>query len=317
MMQTPLTREPEKAVAAADGPLGVERYAEVLAHIVYFKVPSRPEVLQRLGIDPSAWAAADAKWMQALVDEALEDEHPVAAAFAAAFAPVLKRLKAEKPSIDSIGTPPSPPSPPKARSAAPVLPPPAPPPVDEPPAPAVGTELPTYLLPSRPPVPARSPLAATSLALDLPIGPALPFAKSTGAEPPAPSPPTPPSPSVAGDSAAAPTLPRVQKAPAHLTGTMSVSDLPVAAVLPFAQGAAGEAPALTLEEYASLRASLTVNGEEDAATWKQFGIVSQAMKEALQARFAARFRDDAEARDRFVALLQRMVGELRAKAHGG
>jgi len=109
------------------------------------------------------------------------------------------------------------------------------------------------------------------------------------------------------------TLPRVNKAPEHLTGTMSFTDLPLAAALPFAQRGAVEPPPLTVEDYASLRASLTVKGEDDAETWKRFGIASPAMKEALQVRFAAKFRDDPESRDRFVALLQRLVSELRAK----
>ena len=158
-------------------------------------------------------------------------------------------------------------------------------------------------------------LSGTSLALDLPIGPALPFAKSADDTLPVP-PPKPLSPSSAGDEPPPPpsTLPRVHKAPAHLSGTMRALDLPVAPALPFAKNAPGEPPALTLEEYAALRANLTVKGEEDPGTWKQFGIASHAMKEALQARFAARFRDDAEARDRFVALLQRMVSDLRAQA---
>jgi len=73
-------------------------------------------------------------------------------------------------------------------------------------------------------------------------------------------------------------------------------------------------PGLALEEYAALRANLTVEGEEDRGTWREFGIASHAMKEALQMRFATRFRDDPEARDRFVALVQGMVSELRAKA---
>ncbi len=88
-----------------DGTLTVERYAEVLAHTVYFGMARRSEVLERLGVEEPAWAAADAKWTQALVDEALQDEHPVTVAFAASFAPVHGRLKAEKPVIGSIGAP--------------------------------------------------------------------------------------------------------------------------------------------------------------------------------------------------------------------
>jgi hypothetical protein len=87
----------DEAVRASDGAVGVERYAEVLAHTVYFAVAFRQEILVRLGVDPAAWAAADLLWTQALAHEALQDDRPRTAAFAAAFAPVLKRLKLEKP----------------------------------------------------------------------------------------------------------------------------------------------------------------------------------------------------------------------------
>jgi hypothetical protein len=93
-----------------------------------------------------------------------------------------------------------------------------------------------------------------------------------------------------------------------------VLDLPLGPALPFAMGAC-EPPALTLEEYATLRAHLIVKGEEDPETWKQFGIASPAIKEALQTRFATRFREDREAQGRFVELVRRMVEELRAR-HG-
>jgi len=135
---------------------------------------------------------------------------------------------------------------------------------------------------------------------DLPIGPTLPFTPGEGAPPPPP--PT--------------TLPRVHKAPAHLSGTMGVLDRPAAPVLPFAKSTPDEPPDLTLDAYAALRAKLTVKGEGDPGTWREFGIASHAMKEALQARFAARFRDDPEARDRFVALVQGMVSELRKTPAG-
>ena len=225
--------------------------------------------------------------------------------------------------MDSAGTPPAPPLP-----------------AIEPAPPVIAIQHPTFLAPSRP------RLAGTALSLDIPHGPALPFARSTGDQP-APPPPA---------------LPRVNKTPAALSGTAMMLDLPIGPALPFARGTGdpppaplpalprfnkapraplrdggrarragrgrapfrrergergGRAPALTLEEYAALRASLTVKGEEDPETWKAFGIASRAMKEALQARVAARLRDDPEARDRVVALVQRMVSDLRAKAPGG
>jgi Pentapeptide repeats (8 copies) len=143
-------------------------------------------------------------------------------------------------------------------------------------------------------------LSGTVSALDPPVGPALPFAKGTSRSPEPPA-----------------ALPRVNRAPAHLSGTVSALDPPVGPALPFDRSASSEPPPMTLEEYATLRAHLTVQGEEDPAIWKQFGIASRAIKEALQARFAARFREDPDAQARFVELVRRMVDELRARSRRG
>lgn len=85
--------------------LALERYAEVLAHTVYFGAARKPEALARLGVDQALWATSEAKWTAAMVGEALQDERPATAAFAAAYGPVLKRLKTETPAIESIGAP--------------------------------------------------------------------------------------------------------------------------------------------------------------------------------------------------------------------
>ncbi len=143
---------------------------------------------------------------------------------------------------------------------------------------------------------APAELSATVGVLDVPRGPALPFAQNTSDAPSSP-----------------PALPRVVRAPAELSATVGVLGLPLGPALPFATTGGGEPPALTLEEYATLRAHLTMRGEEDQATWKQFGIGSLAMKEGLQATFSARFREDPEARERFVELVRRMVTDLRAQ----
>jgi hypothetical protein len=74
---------------------------------------------------------------------------------------------------------------------------------------------------------------------------------------------------------------------------------------------AASVPPLTLEQYASFRARLSVEGEDNARTWAEFGVTSRVVKDALQAQFAARFRQDPEAQGRFIDLLQRAVTELR------
>ena len=74
---------------------------------------------------------------------------------------------------------------------------------------------------------------------------------------------------------------------------------------------------LTLEQYAKLRARLMVEGEDDQQVWKEFGVASKAVKEALQARFAGQFRNDPAAQARFVELIQQLVGQLRTQSRKG
>jgi hypothetical protein len=132
---------------------------------------------------------------------------------------------------------------------------------------------------------------------DAVLGPALPFVNSDTA-------------GGAEEKAAVPRQP-VRMA----TGTEDVDVAKLReALMPFARGRASSAPAapigaaeLSLEDYALLRASLMIHGEDDAATLASFGIRSRDEKSAIQARFAALFRGDAAAQARFVALVKRLV----------
>jgi hypothetical protein len=69
---------------------------------------------------------------------------------------------------------------------------------------------------------------------------------------------------------------------------------------------------LSLEQYATFRAQLSIKGEEDAAVWEEFGVTSAVVKEALQARFAAQFRRDPASQAYFVDLVRVLVREIRA-----
>jgi len=102
-------------------------------------------------------------------------------------------------------------------------------------------------------------------------------------------------------------LPGVQVAP-------PVGPLPGARMPPGASPLV--VPDLSLADYSAFRAHLMVRGEEDPATWKQFGVTSPAVKQALQDHFAARFRQDPAAQTRFVDRMKTLVAELRARATG-
>jgi hypothetical protein len=192
----------------------------------------------------------------------------------------------------------------------------APPAVPPAPPPAIAPLQPSYL--AAPPVqieiasPRRvrppAELAGTSLAVELPRGPDLPFARNAGQEP---------------SPCCVPTAPHPRRArpPAELSGTLDAVDAPRGPALPFAGTPPGDqtppapgVPDLTVDQYALLRAHLALKGEEDAETWHDFGISSLAVKEALQAHFAARFRQDPAAQARFVELVQRYQNESSNRA---
>jgi hypothetical protein len=133
-------------------------------------------------------------------------------------------------------------------------------------------------------------LGSTSLAVAVPSGPTLPFVAGRLTDPP-----------------------HVRAcALTELTGTMAAVDTSRPA-LPFVQQTSPTPIGLqlTLEQYAVLRAQLTVRGEDDQETLRLFGVTSPAAKEALQARFAERFRLDAAVQARFVDLVRTLTGELR------
>jgi hypothetical protein len=148
-------------------------------------------------------------------------------------------------------------------------------------------------------------LAGTALALDVPRGAALPFAKSTGVAPPA-----------AAQQAGGQSLPRVVRPPAHLSGTSLTSDVPRRPELPFARDVGAVPGHLTVDQYALLRALLAVKGEDDQETWQQFGLISAARKNAVQVSFAAMFKQDPAAQARFVELVPRLIAQLRPGGAG-
>jgi hypothetical protein len=94
-----------KAIALpSDQEIGLDRYADLLAHTLHFRATPSNEVLARLRVPGNRWAAAHAKWTRFLIDEATEDEAPLARRFGAAFAATRARLRAEQPTIESIGS---------------------------------------------------------------------------------------------------------------------------------------------------------------------------------------------------------------------
>jgi hypothetical protein len=323
---------------AAPAPLPLDRWADALAHAIYFGLPRRAEVLTRLAISEPDFTAADAAWNAALVAEALEDAHPVADAFAAAFAPVIKRLKAEKPPIESIGALPV--------EAAPLASEPEVPPGAAAELTLAAEAQPTFLASQA--VPAQSTLSGERWArwagvhdagrtnqVDVTqlMQAALPFMSNTSGTPgpaarahPGPLPVVkrapaalsgtrldeiaskgPPLPfASAAPSPVAARLPPVVRAPAALTGTSMAHVEPKAPVLPFAHrvGAPASAeaqvepPALTLQQYASLSVEIGQDPAKEAEICARYGL-SAAFRESAERHWRARLEAEPAARAAF------------------
>ncbi|EYF08190.1 putative exported protein [Chondromyces apiculatus DSM 436] len=190
----------------------LERYAEVLAHILHYRAEDLFEVLARLGVPADSWHAVDAAWTAELALGIKRQQRDQALRFSATFAKTRERLARTALPLASLGAPaprdtPVPPDPPRPLSSLPgpseapspwaarpasVQPTftPAPPVLPPPPSPPF--QPPVIVTPVPPPLGAPSSLAALRDTADIsgsvPRQP-LPFvqAKST----PASSPPSP------------------------------------------------------------------------------------------------------------------------------
>ncbi|WP_437317487.1 hypothetical protein [Sorangium sp. So ce385] len=158
----------------------LERYAEVLAHVVYFRGEDLYEVLARLGVAPAEWERADAEHTAELALSAKRNQGIQALRFSSVFARTRRSLEAKRPSLASLG-PPQRPAAESTASARPLTP-------GPPPGPA-------YVSPGSPPDRDEvSPWAAGARARSAGAGDWAPAPPRLEAAPPAASPPAPPRP---------------------------------------------------------------------------------------------------------------------------
>jgi hypothetical protein len=69
---------------------------------------------------------------------------------------------------------------------------------------------------------------------------------------------------------------------------------------------------VSVEQYARLRATLSLLGEDHSDTWASFGIHSAEEKRRLQSEFAEHFRSDDRERERFVLLVAGFIASMRS-----
>jgi hypothetical protein len=289
----------------------LERYADVLAHMMHFGDERAAEVAARFGLSLEAWRAVDRAWSSELALGIKRQQHDQGLRFSATFHKRRQRLAREMPSIEAIGDGP-----------APIAITPAPPPAK---APAPQVELPTYMRvatggagpfapPVTPPPPAPAPLAPPAMPKPDPLmmtvtganpDEPLPFVEGVPAtaalssavehaqvvQGPKPSPPAKAlgttAPADAGRIAeiARRLLPFSGAPPADpLTGRASV--VPGESPLNAASPGADDAPALTLEQHASLCVELARHADRAGEILARYGLDAEG-KVALDTHYRA------------------------------
>lgn len=86
----------------ARGFVALERYAEILAHVVHFGNDRLSELLLHIGLSREQWAIVDEAWTDELAEGKRRQQHEQAARFNTTFAKTRQRLAATQPRIDTI-----------------------------------------------------------------------------------------------------------------------------------------------------------------------------------------------------------------------
>ncbi|MGK3960149.1 hypothetical protein WMF01_06185 [Sorangium sp. So ce1667] len=96
-------RAGKKAVEGSEGELNLERYAEIVAHVLYFGDVHCPELLRRLDVNPAVWRRTVRSYSESISAEARQGRTDLAERFIAALTPVRARLAVEQPPLSAIG----------------------------------------------------------------------------------------------------------------------------------------------------------------------------------------------------------------------
>jgi hypothetical protein len=329
----------------------VERYAEVLAHVVHFGTERLEEVVQRFGFTVQAWRAVDAAWTDELAEGIRRNQQDLALRFSASFAKRRRHLAREQPSLEAAGEVPAkasapgshapPQTPgvllpsfmatpsksmaPASPAADPMLPPPAPVASAAQPAEpsAQVTAAPVAAVPAQlDSAPAAKHMTQALPAVDLTADP-LPFADGVAADVAL---------RAALDHADNVQGPKPAKPPS-LSTTVPTEGERLAAIarriLPFQPGAPApdsdpgaaapteDAASLTLEQHASLHVELTLHPEQKSQTLRRYGL-SIEQHARLDTVWQAKVAKDAALRASWEqACAQYRAWILRNKRRGG
>jgi len=83
--------------------LKLDRYAQILAHIVHFGQDRLAELLPRFGLSPEQWQVADEAWTHELAEGRRRQQHEQAARFNVIFAKTRQELAKTQPAISKVG----------------------------------------------------------------------------------------------------------------------------------------------------------------------------------------------------------------------
>jgi hypothetical protein len=297
--------EVSSSALGAAAPLSLARYGEALALLAEYPESDRAMVLTRLKLSEVDIAACAAFWGREIQDELIKGNARSAIELARAYGLAERHARNEHPPVARLKTRVHDVQPAPARVVPSHLAPlPGRPAVEEPESShAVEAAVPTYLRAEvQPGVEAAADPDATQVPVT-PAAPTLPFRGSLSQEALAellsrPLPPKGPDTPGSGGVEETALLPQLTLVAAG-SGTFR-DKLGAVAV-----------PPLTVEEYAELRARLTVFGAAHAETLERFGVAAAEVREALRAAFNERFQKDADLQQRFLSAMHAATAKAR------
>jgi hypothetical protein len=87
----------------ARGFVALERYAEILAHVVHFGSDRLPELLPHFGLSREQWTVVDEAWTHELAEGKRRQQHEQATRFNMTFTKTRQRLVTTQPRMDAVG----------------------------------------------------------------------------------------------------------------------------------------------------------------------------------------------------------------------
>lgn len=319
-----MTETPSTASIDNDPPVAFDSWAPIAAKMLDRSSAERLDILRKHSITPEAWTPSDAHWSLLVADEIAAGEMVHAEVYAAHCAAEYKARRTSDAPSPPVEAPRPPPEPVKevakepvkakepVREAAPIAP--IAPVVPVLPVAPIAPEkkIAPIEAPAAPPPMVQNPhfpdeLYGTSMALNIPRGPSLPFAAKSAAESPlakpaakADQPPLPPAHSL-GQTTDMPDLAQIARSivPFKTKAPTDAQPKPAPVASPAAVPPAmvsqpelpRDVPELTLEQYASLCAELELAPNREQETMRRYHLRSD-QKGRLDSYWTARFLAD-------------------------